>query len=321
MQFKALLKTLTFFLRFTPNYTKIGYYARSLTWAQSEPYNFSGQTWVITGAAGGLGEAIMHSAAIAGADVYAIDRNPEALQTSIASLSKIARSNITPVVADMSLQAGTTAVLDQIKQNTETIDVLINNVGVLLREHSLTIEGRETSFVTNVLSHFQLTEGLIDKRLLSTDGVVVNMSSGGMYNAPLGTRRLNTLDSAAYHGSAAYNFAKRAQVALTSYWNEQHAASGLRFYVTHPGWAKTQGVKSSMPTFWKIQNILLRTPRQGADTAIWLCATRPAISQEEVIWFDRKPRSTHLSGATRNPRCTVDELVDYLRVELQKDLS
>ena len=45
--------------------------------------------------------------------------------------------------------------------------MLVNNVGVLLDDHSLTSEGRETSFVSNLLSHYQLTEGLIRRGLLA----------------------------------------------------------------------------------------------------------------------------------------------------------
>jgi NAD(P)-dependent dehydrogenase (short-subunit alcohol dehydrogenase family) len=174
--------------------------------------------------------------------------------------------------------------------------------------------------VVNVLSHFQLTEGLFEADRFADNAVIVNMSSGGMYNAPLGAAGLNNTDPATFNGKLSYAFAKRAQVALTGYWNRKYGDRGIRVYVTHPGWAKTPGVKNALPTFWKIQNIILRTPLQAADTALWLCATRPPVGDEEVIWFDRKPRETHMYEATRKPLCTVDELVDYLRAELRKPL-
>ena len=317
MNLSTLLKILNFYVRFTPNYTKIGYFARRLTWGSSAPLDFKGQRWLITGANAGLGKAMMHAALNAGAEVTAVARNQERLDAAIAELPAPLAARVTPIIADMSLQSETRTLLDTLVASGDTIDVLQNNVGVLLNDHEVTSEGREKSFATNVLSHFLLTEGLLEHKILAKDAVIVNMSSGGMYNAPLGYKLLNNLDAQSYNGKVAYAFAKRAQVALTNYWNDRHAQDGLRAYVTHPGWAKTPGVKFSLPLFWKIQNLILRTPLQGADTALWLAATLPAIGDDEAIWFDRKPRPTHMYDHTRTPQCTEEELVDYLRNELQ----
>lgn len=314
MNLANLLKIINFYGRFTPSYTKIGYYARRLTWGSSARYDFAGQRWIVTGANAGIGKAIMHAAAGAGAEVTAVARNRDRLDAAIAELPAEAAARVTPVIADMSLQRETERLLRQLLSVDRPVDVLINNVGVLLNEHSITEEGRETSFVTNVLSHFQLTEGLLRADAFADDATIVNMTSGGMYNVPLAIDGLNVLDPAQYDGKAAYGFAKRAQVALTGYWNEK-AGRGLRVYVTHPGWSKTPGVKFSLPVFWKIQNVLLRTPLQGADTALWLCAERPPVG-EEVVWFDRKARPTHIFDRTRQPQCTVPELVEYLQGEL-----
>ncbi|MEO7938818.1 MAG: hypothetical protein ABIR55_09360 [Burkholderiaceae bacterium] len=37
---------------------------------------------------------------------------------------------------------------------------------------------------------------------------------------------------------------------------------------------------------------------QGADTIVWLAATRPASALPESIWFDRKERSSHIYAHT-----------------------
>jgi NAD(P)-dependent dehydrogenase (short-subunit alcohol dehydrogenase family) len=193
------------------------------------------------------------------------------------------------------------------------IDVLINNVGVLLNQLQVTPEGHEASFVTNLLSHYLLTEGLMDTGRLATDGVVVNVSSGGLYAVPLATHGLNITDPARYDGKVAYALSKRGQVALTECWHRECGPGGRRFYTMHPGWARTQGVRDALPVFWKIQNLILRTPRQGIDTVLWLVAARPAPGPDEVIWFDRKPRSTHAFPITRSPLCSLEEFVTFLK--------
>jgi len=318
MDAATLLRIVNFYGRFTPNYTKIGYYARGLPWGSSRPWDFSGQHWVVTGANAGIGAAIMRTASAAGASVVAVARNAERLTAAVNALPAESAGRVTPLVADMSLQSETDELLGGLVADGRRIDVLMNNVGVLLNEHEVTGEGREKSFVTNLLSHFQLTEGLMEAGMFADEATIVNMSSGGMYNVPRSIKGLNTLDPKRYSGKIAYGFHKRAQVALTNYWNRKYGDRGLRVYVTHPGWSKTPGVRFSLPTFWKIQNVLLRTPLQGGDTALWLAAERPEIGDEEVIWFDRKPRETHIFEHTRTPLCSEEELVDYLQRELDK---
>jgi len=315
MKTRDLAKIITFYGRFMPTYTKTGYWARRLSWGRNPPLDFSGQNWLITGASLGLGAAMMKAAAEAGANVIGVARSRERLEAARQALAPDAQGRVKLETADMSLVSGTEDLLQRLLESGRRIDVLQNNVGLLLNEMALTDEGKETSFVTNVLSHFQLTEGLQAGGAFADDAVIVNMTSGGMYNAPLGYRNLNVTDPAKYSGKAAYAYAKRAQVALTDYWNEKWASRGIRCYVTHPGWSKTPGVKTALPVFWKIQNLILRTPRQGADTALWLCATRPQV-QNDAVWFDRKARPTHMYDFTRKPQCTVEELVAYLGQEL-----
>jgi dehydrogenase/reductase SDR family protein 12 len=317
MKTRDLMKIINFYARFTPTYTKIGYHWRRLGWGRSPRLDFSGQNWVITGASLGLGRAMMKAAAEAGANVIAVARNMDSLEAARSELSPDAAGRVQIQTADLSLQSGTQQFLDSLLEQGVKIDVLQNNVGILLNDMTITPEGRETSFVTNVLSHFLLTEGLLKHEAFADGALIINMTSGGMYNAPLGYKGLNTTDATRYNGKASYAYAKRAQVALTEYWDRKHRDQGIRSYVTHPGWSKTPGVKDALPVFWKIQNLILRTPLQGADTALWLCATRPERPEEEVVWFDREARPTHMYEFTKKSQCTIEELVNYLRQELE----
>jgi dehydrogenase/reductase SDR family protein 12 len=321
MKTRDLIKIITFYARFTPTYTKIGYYARRLTWGRNPPMGCKGQNWLITGASLGLGKAMMKEAAEAGANVIAVARSQERLEAARSELSPEAAGRVRFMTADMSLQSGTQELLNGLLESGEKFDVLMNNVGVLFNEMILTEEGREATFVINVLSHFLLTEGLLKNGAFRDNAAIVNMTSGGMYNAPLGHRGLNTTDASRYNGKASYAYAKRAQVALTEYWDGKYPDTGLRSYVTHPGWAKTPGVKKALPVFWKIQNLILRTPLQGADTALWLCATRPATPSKDNVWFDRKARPVHMFEFTKKPQCTIEELVEYLQQELDQQTA
>lgn len=121
MNFPTLLKILNFYARFTPNYTKIGYFARRLTWGSSPPLDFSGQRWVITGANAGLGNAMLRAAGTAGAEVVAVARNAEKLDAAIAELPATCAERVTPVIADMSLQSETRVLLDKLVADATSI--------------------------------------------------------------------------------------------------------------------------------------------------------------------------------------------------------
>lgn len=317
MTMQELIKVFAFYLRFTPSYTGIGYVARGLPFKSYEK-DFQGQRWLVTGASGGLGKALLRAGVAGGAKVLAVARSADKLAAAVGELPADKQDLVTVKVADMALQSSTQALLDDLVSQSKTFDVLMNNVGVLNTELIVTKEGREASYVTNILSHFLLTEGLAKHGLFASNATIVNMTSGGMYGAPLGTALLDVTDPKTYSGKVAYAFSKRGQAALTGYWNETLGPKGISSYVVHPGWARTEGVKRSLPVFWKIQNLILRSPAQGADTAVWLAATRPAVVAEEHVWFDRKDRTAHMFEHSRTPQCTVQELVDYLQADLDR---
>jgi len=297
-----------FYGRFLPSFSRVGYACRSLRWAALDA-DFSGQTWLVTGASGGIGRALCLGAARRGARVLAVARDADKL----AALLRGGGANIEALRADLALAREIEALVAGLSARGVRIDVLQNNVGVLLDDFTLTAEGREASLATNLLNHHLLTERLIDAGLLAPRAVVVNMSSGGMYNVPLRVSALRMMP-ATYDGVAAYALQKRAQVALNAWWRRREGTGGRAFYVMHPGWCDTAGVQKSLPRFRALLRGVLRDEQQGADTALWLAAQRPPQSDAEAIWFDRAPRPAHACRRTvRGDR--VEILIAFLAEE------
>ena len=193
--------------------------------------------------------------------------------------------------------------------------MLVNNVGIQKRDQILTREGLETSFATNILSHYLLTRELLRRNMLADTATVIEVSSGGMYNHAMVVKDLN-LTAAGYLGVRAYGLSKRAQVMLTSHWRQHCAGSGKTFYAMHPGWVDTAAVGRSMPRFRAILKPVLREHAQGADTIVWLAAAKPQQQAPESIWFDRKERSAHIYEHTPKSSATGPELVQMLEQSL-----
>jgi dehydrogenase/reductase SDR family protein 12 len=313
MNMAQLKKIVRFYGRFLVSFSAIGYRARALRWGHTRR-DFAGQTWVVTGATGGIGRAIAESAAAAGATVLAVARNPDKLAQLVAASGAAGR--LVPVVADLALVADTRRaaadVAARVAAQGRPVDVLVNNVGVLLDDLGATAEGFETSYATNLLNHWVLTEALLERGALGARATVIEMSSGGMYNVPLTLPYMNMRDPAKYNGVYAYGVHKRGQAELVKYWHARHASGGRRFYVMHPGWADTEGVRTALPRFRKILKSVLRNDAQGADTALWLAATRPETATASEFWFDRAARAAHAFPHTAESPHTPADLAALL---------
>lgn len=303
-----LKKIITFYCRFTLSYSAIGYYARRMFWRRTKG-DFAGQTWLVTGGSEGIGGSAARSAVAGGATVISVARDIGKLKAFAASVEGPGKVLIE--VADFSLQNDIWALLARLEERGVRIDVLVNNVGIQKRDQILTKEGLETSFATNVLGHYLLTRELLDRKMLSENSTVIEVSSGGMYNHALAVKDLN-ITGEGYLGVRAYGLSKRAQVVMTRHWREKYAGTGRSFYVMQPGWVDTASVGRSMPRFRAILKSVLRDHAQGADTIVWLADTRPKQAADESIWFDRKERPVHIFAHTPKSTDTARDLVATL---------
>lgn len=316
MPMSDIAKLVSFYARFTPNYSRTGYLARRTQWPTFRP-DFTGQYWVVTGASGGIGAAIVAGAAKAGATVLAVARSDAKLDAARAVLAPEDAQRVENRVCDLASVAAIDRLIGSLQADGKPIDALINNVGVLFNDLEITDEGFETTYVTNLLGHYQLTEGILGAALLGLEPTIVNMASGGLYTVPQNTKLLNVTDAKRYVGKYAYGAHKRAQVALSGLWDDRLRPQGGRSYVMHPGWVRTEGVKKALPVFYKIQGLVLRTGAEGADTALWLAAERPEDSGRS-IWFDRAVRPQHMFEHTHEPQCSELELATYLENDLAR---
>lgn len=272
-----------------PGFTRIGYQLRKL---DPDHARVDGRTIVVTGATAGLGRSAASTLAGLGATVVAVGRSPEKL----AALAAEAKGRIITEVADLSLLSEISALATRLLEQHPSIHLLINNVGAMFPERTVTAEGLELTFATNLAGQFLLTNRLIPRLIESAPARIVTVSSGGMYTAPLAVGELQS--PGAYRPSVAYARTKRAQVVLAEMWAERLAGTGVVSHAMHPGWSDTPGVKESLPGFRRITAPLLRSPEQGADTIVWLATADEPSRVSGLFWHDRKPRPTHRLGST-----------------------
>jgi dehydrogenase/reductase SDR family protein 12 len=103
-----------------------------------------------------------------GASVVAAARSASKLVELSAEVAAAGLKGLETEVCDFTSTAGTERLIERLILRGRRFDALMNNVGVLNDDLIITSEGREASFVSNLLSHYQLTEALIAKELLGS---------------------------------------------------------------------------------------------------------------------------------------------------------
>lgn len=278
-------------------YTSLGYLIRSRGWGPLA--RMDGKVVVITGATSGLGLAAADGFARLGATVWLAVRNRERGEHARAVIREHSpEAEIRVELCDLSSLKSVRRFARHLAAEVPRVDVLVNNAGVLTQERTLSADGIELTLATNVVGPFLLTQLLIGMLERSASPRVVNVSSGGMYTQRLRADDLQS-ERGQFDGSTAYARTKRAEVILTEMWAQRLAGTGITVHAMHPGWADTPGVQSSLPRFYRVTQPLLRSPREGADTIVWLGAAPEPADVSGAFWHDRRRRPTHLLPGTR----------------------
>jgi len=252
-----------------------------------------GKVCLVTGANAGLGYALARGLAERGATVHMLCRDErrgeEARRTII---EETGNEGVELHVVDISRLESVRGFVDTFPG--ARVDVLVHNAGLLPSARQLTGDGFELTVATHILGPFLLTRLLRPKLRGSR---VIFMTSGGMYAKRFDLDEMLDGDRP-YDGVAAYARTKRAQVVLTELLAVELAGEGTTVNAVHPGWAATGGVERSLPRFWKLLRDRLRTPEQGADTALWLAVSDRAGGETGGLWFDRRSVPKHIAWWT-----------------------
>ncbi|KMO83854.1 dehydrogenase [Mycolicibacterium chubuense] len=276
-------------------YTKIGSRLRGLWWpADPAPDAMAGKRVVVTGATAGIGSAMAASFARLGATVHLLGRDPGRVARSAATVrAAVAGADVVEEVCDVADLAAVRSWTADLIARVEALHGLVHNAGVMPKQRAETAQGHEVQLACHVLGPHLMTDTLSGLLRAAGESAVVFMSSGGMYSAPVKHWTLDELESrdGPYNGVRVYARTKRMQVLLADAWANRLSDSGIRVYSTHPGWVETPGVAEALPVFRRVTRPLLRDTADGADTAVWLVATRPE-SGPGHFWHDRAQRPT-----------------------------
>ncbi len=295
-----------------PSFTKIGPAVRSRVFDWEPIREVPGRRVVITGANSGLGFAGARLLTMAGASVTVVARNEERGEKAVAELNQMSGADVSLEIADLSSLESVDAFATRLLARGDHIDTLVHNAGALHNPRQESVDGIELTLATHVVGPFKLTEMLRPLLRAGDDPRIITMASGGLYGQGISLSDMQTTRD--YTGTKAYARAKRAQLLLSSKWDEILTPEGIESYVMHPGWADTAGVADALPGFGKLVGPLLRSPEEGADTLAWL-ATEPTVELgSSGFWLDRARRPEHRIPNTKS----ADQKTDALWKEISR---
>jgi NAD(P)-dependent dehydrogenase (short-subunit alcohol dehydrogenase family) len=151
---------------------------------------FADKVVVVSGAANGIGRATALRFAHEGAQIVAIDREEETLETVAGIIERLGR-RVLPLVADWTDAPAVRDAFAAIRREFGRIDILFNNVGQSAREQASEFHlSREETwrFVVEVslLATMRATREVVEEMRTRRSGRIVNMSSESAFYGDIG---------------------------------------------------------------------------------------------------------------------------------------
>ncbi|THV29059.1 oxidoreductase [Glycomyces paridis] len=237
-------------------------------WTAADIPDQTGRTAVVTGANSGLGLATALQLAGAGARVILTVRSEAKGRSAVETIrARFPESNVEARELDLADLDSVESFAEGLRADLESIDLLVNNAGVMAPPRSLSPQGHERQFATNHLGHFALTARLMDLVEAGTEPRVVIVSSLAHRN---GRIRFDDLTGAKRYSP--YGFYAQSKLANALFGLEldrrlREAGSPAACVVAHPGFTHTRLVANGFNRFLSvIGGPIMILISQDADT-------------------------------------------------------
>lgn len=258
-----------------------------------EGIDLSGKRAFVTGASGGLGEETARALASKGAAVTLTARD---MAKGEAAAERIRQStgnqDLEVVELELSVPDSVRACAKDWLAQHDTLDLLINNAGVMACPLARTTEGWEMQFATNHFGHFLLTNLLLPALRKGAPARIVNLSSRGHQNSDVDFDDPH-FENREYDKWTSYGQAKTANILFSVELNKHLAASGITANAVHPGGIQTdlgrhltqKDIEELLARTGRTGGIKMKTIPAGAATSVW-AATSPDLEGKGGLYLE-----------------------------------
>ncbi|MFD7445541.1 SDR family NAD(P)-dependent oxidoreductase [Streptomyces sp. NPDC059909] len=257
-----------------------GFGARSTTQEVARGIDLTGKLAIVTGGYAGLGLETTRTLVSAGAHVVVPARRRPVAEEAVAGIDGVEVDELD--LADLDSVRG---FADRFIASGRSIDLMINNAGIMASPETRVGPGWEAQFATNHLGHYALVNRLWPALSRNGGARVVSVSSRGHHLS-----RIRWDDVQLEHGYdkwQAYGQSKTANVLFAVRLDALARDFGVRAFALHPGEIMTELVRhlakeEMVAAGWIDEegnptDRSFKTPEQGAATQVW-AATSPQLA-------------------------------------------
>lgn len=262
-------------------------------------FNVKNKNILITGATSGIGRSTAIALSSMGARVTFIARNKDKAEVLLKELNCNTENKAAYIIADLSSQDEVKSAAKEYLNMNISLDILINNAGLINLKRRETVDGFEETFAVNHLAYFSLTNILIDKIKESKSARIINISSG----AHQFVSRMNFDDLQSeknYKPFKVYSYSKLANILFTRKLSEVLKNDNITVNCLHPGVVATgfasQNDSKIQKLLFKLSKPFMRSSNKGAETSIYLSSS-DEVSDVSGKYFYNSKISKISSGA------------------------
>jgi NAD(P)-dependent dehydrogenase (short-subunit alcohol dehydrogenase family) len=240
----------------------------------------NGKTAVVIGGTSGIGRAIAHGLAEAGADVVPTSRRIEQVEAAAAEIEECGRRSLR-LTSDVSDRASLQHVLDESIKAFGKVDILINSAGRTKRAPTLDFAEEDWNDImeTNLTGTLRACQ-IFGRHMLEREyGRIINIAS------------LSTF--VALYEAAAYSASKAAVASLTKSLAVEWAFKGVNVNAIAPGVFRTALNQKLLDETERGREFQLRTPMRRfgkveelAGAAVFLASDAASFVSGEVLVVD-----------------------------------
>jgi len=244
------------------------------------PLELNGKVAVVIGGTSGIGRAIAHGLASAGADVVCSSRRTEQVETAAREIEEIGRRTLR-LTSDVANRASLRRLLDETVDAFGKVDILVNSAGRTKRAPTLDFQEDDWNNIidTNLTGTLRACQ-VFGRHMLEREyGRIINIAS------------LSTF--VALYEVAAYSASKAAVASLTKSLAVEWGGHGVCVNAIAPGVFRTALNQQLLDETKRGQEFLLRTPMKRfgnveelAGAAVFLASDAASFVNGEVLVVD-----------------------------------
>ena len=224
-------------------------------WDVGSMPRMDGRTALVTGASSGIGLQLTRTLSAMGAHVVMAVRDAEKGEALAEEMRSQRPASLEVMRLDLSDLDSVNEFITTFKIAHGSLDLLINNAGVMVPPYSRSAQGHELQWAVNHLGHFALTGMLIDILADTPGSRAVTQTSMAHWGGSIDFDDINSVNG--YRPWKAYQQSKLANILFARGLDRRLRALGFRSPVSlasHPGVADTPLFKhEKRATYWGLK--------------------------------------------------------------------